>query len=426
MASVNRLKEANSEYGISELLKSTFDLSEATVGAMLQRLLHSARMYVGMDVAFISEFENGHRVFRYVDQSEEHLLLKVGNSDPLEESYCKYVVDGLLPELIRNAQEVPLAMEFPATEQLGIGAHLSAPIRLEDGSIFGTFCSFSFHADYSLNQRDLALMHVFADIASGLIQKSIEQSEGKKTKKKTIGALLDSDGFYMVWQPIVDVTQGRIVGVESLARFSSELGKSPADWFNDAAEVGLGEILEAKAVEKALMLLEHLPEDLYLSFNVSATTFLEKGFGKILHQMPLHRLVLEITEHVIIDDYRLLAETLMPLRQQGLRIAIDDAGAGYASFRHILHLKPDFIKLDMSLVRDIDTDISRRALATSLVKFSQDIESSLIAEGVETQNELDTLMGLGIGNVQGFHLHRPQPLEALRLILAKQHAVAVH
>lgn len=121
-------------------------------------------------------------------------------------------------------------------------------------------------------------------------------------------------------------------------------------------------------------------------------------------------MVLEITEHDIIEDYEALSEKLEPLRQEGLRIAVDDAGAGYASFRHILRLLPDVIKLDMSLTRDLDSDITRRSLAASLVSFARETGARLVAEGVETQAELDALKRLGVDKAQGFHLYQPLSL----------------
>jgi EAL domain-containing protein (putative c-di-GMP-specific phosphodiesterase class I) len=106
----------------------------------------------------------------------------------------------------------------------------------------------------------------------------------------------------------------------------------------------------------------------------------------------------------------LLAE-LAPLRALGLRVAIDDAGAGYSGLRHILAVEPDTVKLDISLTRGIDQDRKRRALASALIAFAREINVGMIAEGVETAAELKTLTELGVGHAQGFFLGRPMPLE---------------
>ena len=135
---------------------------------------------------------------------------------------------------------------------------------------------------------------------------------------------------------------------------------------------------------------------------------------KLLAGIPdLTRLVLEITEHAVVSQYQDIAAVLQPFRKRGLQIAIDDAGAGYASFRHILNLAPDRIKLDMSLTRDIDTDPARRALTVAFVHFARDTGSKLIAEGVETQAELATLIELGVSKAQGFFLGQPRKLQEL-------------
>ena len=127
--------------------------------------------------------------------------------------------------------------------------------------------------------------------------------------------------------------------------------------------------------------------------------------------------MLEITEHAHVDDYDQLLGALQPLRQAGVRVAVDDAGAGYASLQHILQLKPDLIKLDMALTRNIDADRPRRALASALIGFAQETGSRIIAEGVETAGELAVLRDLGVEKAHGFFLGRPTSLEhALKLI----------
>ena len=150
--------------------------------------------------------------------------------------------------------------------------------------------------------------------------------------------------------------------------------------------------------------------DGYLTLNVSAATLSSPSFVATLEGLPLERVVLEITEHEVIEDYDDLAATLTPLRRRGVRVAVDDAGAGFASLRHILSLAPDLIKLDISLVQGIATDTGRQALAYALRTFADNTHASIVAEGIETADELDCLRGLGIGFGQGFHLARPAPM----------------
>jgi EAL domain-containing protein (putative c-di-GMP-specific phosphodiesterase class I) len=122
------------------------------------------------------------------------------------------------------------------------------------------------------------------------------------------------------------------------------------------------------------------------------------------------RLVVEITEHEPVEAYDELAASLQPLRDLGVRIAIDDAGAGYASLRHTLAVSPDIVKVDISLTRSIDLDRGRRALASALISFADEMDMTIIAEGIETEAELTTLADLGVRYGQGYHLAEPAAL----------------
>jgi EAL domain-containing protein (putative c-di-GMP-specific phosphodiesterase class I) len=149
---------------------------------------------------------------------------------------------------------------------------------------------------------------------------------------------------------------------------------------------------------------------MYLSVNASPELINLWANRELPGGVPYHRLLLEITEHHPIEDYDELLSALEPLRERGVRIAIDDAGAGYSSFRHILLIKPDVIKLDISITRGIDEDASRRALATALLSFAAEIGATLVAEGVETTAEKETLQQLGATLGQGYLFARPGPL----------------
>lgn len=122
------------------------------------------------------------------------------------------------------------------------------------------------------------------------------------------------------------------------------------------------------------------------------------------------RMVVEITEHEAIEDYTVLAATLEGLREHGVRVAIDDAGAGFASLRHTLLLRPDIVKVDTSLTRNIDGDRAKRALTSALVSFGEEMGIAIVAEGIETREELETLVALGVPFGQGFYLAKPAPL----------------
>lgn len=222
--------------------------------------------------------------------------------------------------------------------------------------------------------------------------------------------VLAGQGPQMVFQPIFRLPNASLEGYEALARFDKMPARGPDLWFADAAASGLGVELELRAVEKAIALAQHLPPQSFVSLNLSPETVTAEALSASLAAIAAERVVLEITEHAAVADYAVLKRWLEPLRESGVRLAIDDAGAGYSGLNQIVELVPEFIKLDLFLTRDIDTDAVKRALAAALVSFSRQIGARLIAEGVETAAELSVLEALGVECAQGFFLGRPLPL----------------
>lgn len=380
--------------------------------AALERGLRAIRTHLKMDVAFVSEFVDGRRVFRHVDAVGEAPIHE-GGSEPLEDSYCMRVIDGRLPQLIPDACLNLEALTLAATRALPVGAHLSVPIHLSDGRVYGTFCCFSHVPDESMTERDLGMMRVFADLVAEQIESHAGVREARRQSHQRIDAAMEPGAISIAYQPICDAVSGRMVGLEALSRFGIEPRRAPDLWFAEAAGIGRSVELETRSIGLALAALSQLPPDVYLSFNASPQTILEVDLRAMLAGYPLQRLVIEVTEHAAIDHYEDIAAVIGPLQDQGLRLAIDDAGAGYASLRHILNLAPDIIKLDMSITRGIDRHPPRRALAAAMQGFASATGSRIIAEGVETQAELQTFAELSIGTIQGYLVGRPAPLEGV-------------
>jgi EAL domain-containing protein (putative c-di-GMP-specific phosphodiesterase class I) len=217
----------------------------------------------------------------------------------------------------------------------------------------------------------------------------------------------------MVFQPIVDLVTDEVAAVEALARFDVSPYRSPDLWFNEAHQIGLGVELELLAVRRALAQLPMLPQNVDLTINAGPQAVLCPQFLGMFVDVPARRVILELTEHTLVDDYPRLITALRVLRRKGTRIAIDDTGSGYSSLAHILKLAPDFIKLDRELVTGIDLDPVRRALAASLVTFAAETGAQIIAEGVETEGELAVIRRLGIHYAQGYHLAHPATIDGL-------------
>jgi EAL domain-containing protein (putative c-di-GMP-specific phosphodiesterase class I)/putative methionine-R-sulfoxide reductase with GAF domain len=233
--------------------------------------------------------------------------------------------------------------------------------------------------------------------------------------RSRIDLVMAAHRFTVVVQPVLSLASGAVVGVEALARFPGPPVQPPDAWFADAERVGRGVDLELAAAEAALALLDDLPPGLDLAVNVGPTALADARLPQLLAGRPTERIVLELTEHVAVDDYAGLRATVDRLRRLGLRLSVDDAGAGYASFGHILRLAPDLIKLDRSLVAGIDHDPVRTSLTTALVRFAHESGAEVVAEGIETDAELATLRTLGVDLGQGFLLGRPAPLDRATL-----------
>lgn len=215
----------------------------------------------------------------------------------------------------------------------------------------------------------------------------------------------------MLFQPIVEIQTGDLMGVEALSRFNSTPERPPDVWFAEAHGAGLGRELELAAVSDAIGTLKYLPENLMMAINVGPDSVESSALLEMLEDVSPDRIVLEMTEHIRIDDYASLNSRFNRLREIGVRLAIDDTGTGYSSLAHILKLRPDFIKLDRFLTTGIDSDPAKRALAACLVNFATDTGAEIIAEGVETSAELATLSALNVRYGQGFYLGRPVGLD---------------
>jgi PAS domain S-box-containing protein len=244
---------------------------------------------------------------------------------------------------------------------------------------------------------------------SRLVTSPAAEDAASTRSRARIREIISTQGLLTAFQPIHDLTAGRVIGAEALSRFVSDDGVNADYWFGEASAVGLGTELEFAALETALKAAEELPPYLYVALNISPDTCLDPRLPQVLDgsHVSLDRIVLELTERLPVEEYGLLTAALEPLRHRGLRVAVDDAGSGFASMRHILHLRPDIIKLDRSLIAGIRDDNGQHALGAAMVEFAKEINATLVAEGIETPAELSAVTGLGMTAGQGYLLGRP-------------------
>ena len=215
-------------------------------------------------------------------------------------------------------------------------------------------------------------------------------------------------------QPVVHLGTAETAGYEALSDLSTRDLQGADSWFRDAAVLGLGEEFELVLLTLALEELPSLPASVYLSVNVSPHTVMSPHLPGLLKDVDAARLVLELTEHMPVEDYVALNVALKGLRRRGIRIAVDDAGAGFSSLNHILLVRPEIVKLDVSLIRDVDTDVARRSLVSGLCHFTAEIGADCVAEGVETDAQARTLRELGVTYGQGWHLGPPRRRRAAK------------
>ncbi len=378
---------------------------------VIERVLQFARRHLEMDVAWISHVTGNTQVIESLDGDGPAFGVAVG-SDPGYE-LSALVVAGALPSVLTHVHTDPRTRELPAPRRMNIGAYIGVPLRMADGTLYGMLCCLNRAANYALRDRDAQFLTLVAD----LLIPSITERDRLRHRHAALGAriqsVLDAGGPRMVYQPIRSLAQGTVVGYEALARFPAGHG-TPDQWFADAAEVGLGRELELAAIGTALRALDRIPCHQFIGVNTSPDTAGSSALAALVTAHDPTRIIIEITEHSQISDYRALRQATDELRESGTRIAIDDAGAGYAGFAHLFEFCPDIIKLDYQLTHHIDTDPARIAMATAIVGFARATRATVLAEGIETDAEQRAATALGITLGQGYRLGRPAALPSVQ------------
>jgi EAL domain-containing protein (putative c-di-GMP-specific phosphodiesterase class I) len=265
-----------------------------------------------------------------------------------------------------------------------------------------------------LDDQALGTARLVAQVLDDLHHRSLGEAAARDraaSLRAQVEAVCAGVGRRTVFQPIVELTSGALVAAEALTRFD-DTGRNPAGWFAAAHASGLGQQLELVSARDALEVLTPGSGPPAVCVNLSPDV-VTSVLAEALDGVDVSRVVLELTEHAPVRDYDALQEAMRPFRDAGLRLAVDDAGAGYASMSHVLKLRPDVLKIDMSLVRSLDADPIRRALVGALVRFACETKTQVIAEGVETGEEISALVDVGVRFGQGYRLGMPGPASAI-------------
>ena len=244
----------------------------------------------------------------------------------------------------------------------------------------------------------------------GQVHEAGRLHEARAGKRARIRRVIDRAEFDIVFQPIVALATREVVGYEALSRFTAEPHRGPDEWFAEAHEVGLGPELELAAIRRACERSYALPDGMFMAVNVSPVTAERPDLLALLAGCHVDHVVLEVTEHARVDDYKRFRRSIDRVRELGATLAVDDAGAGFSSMRHMLELDAELIKLDGSLTRSLEADPRRRSLASALIEFGRESGAAVLAEHVESELQLTELRRLGVQYGQGYHLGEPAPL----------------
>ena len=396
--------------GLQRAEEPSMGTQRSDVDQQIGELLRTARTSLRMSATFLTRMDGTTQHLEVVESSVP-LLFPEGARVRQETSLCQAVRDGDLPPVMPDLKAFPAAMALPAARLPRIRSFVTVPVRLSDGSLYGTFCAAGLTSDPELTERDRALMEVLASAAATLVEPGLRERARAEEVESRLRPVIDAGGPLVLLQPIVDLATGTRTGAEALSRFPREWGKAPDVCFAEAHSVGLGHRLELLALERAA---EHLAvASGYVAMNVSPATFLRPECVALLDRLPLDRVLLELSEHDRVEDYDALAAVLAPLRARGLRLAVDDVGAGFSSLRHIVQTSPDVLKLDRSIVDGVAGDQVLKTLVRALVEFAHGCGAKVVAEGIETAVDAAVLLELEVDLGQGWHFGRPAPAASL-------------
>ena len=358
---------------------------------------------LGLDVIRVLRFGTGPRVEAMVERSPIHMQT-VGEkrSRYLRERASRgpWIEDWRLP-----VSDDPY-MRAWVEAGLKVAAYVPVTAGMGECLLIGGSTGTTSTEDMA---RLLPALIDYGAVLGALMRPHFEREQAIHDRAAVIRDIIERKAFLTVFQPIVDLGSRAVVAWEALSRFTD--GVLPNARLSEANAVGLGNELELALIERAFESVDPLDVSAALAVNVSARVVMGERLADLVGRGgPLT--VLEITEHEPIDDYARLRQAIEQLGDQ-VRLSVDDAGAGFASLRHILELRPHFVKLDGDLVRGIDHDPARQAMVAGMVHFAGETDCTLIAEGVETEGQRRTLRRIGVGVGQGYLFGRPVPAEEL-------------
>ena len=399
MAQVNKYESERAALSAALARLEPGPTLEATAAGVCEELLSLP----GIDTAAVINFLGPDRAVPLAVLGADGMPLAAGRPLPALRAAYLYerAANGPWADVLQERSDYTFREELT---RVGLLAAAYAPIRNGEG-LLGVVTVATRDPAFVRHLVDrLPVVSEFAATASALLSAQIEAGHREVRAREHIGQVLAEHGFRPVFQPIVDLASGEPVGFEALTRFTD--GTPPDRMIAEAHQAGLGLELELACLTAALDASETLPAGAWLSLNAAPVVILQANdLAALLADRP-RRLILEVTEHVPIDDYAALRQAVAGF---GVDLAVDDAGSGFASMRHIVELAPRYLKLDVSLVRHVDRDVTRQAMVAGMYHFASRVGCEVIAEGIEDAAELAMLRTLGVPLGQGYLLGRPAP-----------------
>jgi EAL domain-containing protein (putative c-di-GMP-specific phosphodiesterase class I) len=389
-------REAMSSAGVINDLQ---DRASGRVG--LDRVVELSQRHLGVDAVFITELAGGGEICRAAAGDAASFDIVVNHRTARQTTYSRRLLAGEIPSVVPDAGADRRVAELAADTP--IGCFIGVPLHLSDGTLYGALCGLSHSPAPGLDERDVRFMSTLGE----LVVEDLDERRRQEQLRSDLLGLIEGQEVEVAYQPIIDLRSHECLGLEALARFPEPYTR-PDRTLAAAQSFGLRVELERLAVSEAWRIIPLLGRRQFLALNLAPDALVELARrANVRDDVPLSQVVVEVTEHSVVDCYEVLHRELEPLRKRGLRIAVDDAGAGYASLRHVLELRPDFIKVDRSLIHGIADDRARRVAVGAFMSLARDLGSMVIGEGVERQADLSAVRALGLHAVQGFLLGRP-------------------
>lgn len=401
-------------------------IDPAARAAAVRRVLALARENLAMDVGYFGTFDGSTQTYEVVERVPgpgPAVGPAEGSRLPVEQTLCWQVVTGRMGSIVGDTRAERVSRDLPPVTEQGVAAYLGVPVHA-DGELMGMLCLVAGEARPELSGPDLAAMRLFAQVVALELTERQPADGQEQEELELVRAALDpaSPDAVVVFQPVARIgprlREDRLAvrSVEALSRFPRAPGVPVEHWFDLAWRHGLGVDLELAAIERGLAALTLLPEQVRLALNASPETIASSRLRDAIPAAEAHRITLELTEHVVLEDYEALRPGLDQVRALGVSLAIDDLGSGTSNLQHVLELAPELVKVDLSITVGVETDPRRRALLAALVAFARDVGIVLVAEGVEDASTAGQLDRLGVRFGQGNWLSEPLPARALPML----------